>query len=92
MATSPVTRDGRIERNDTVIGVRRCRSGIWGLGKFRLESLSFRLHANVRVNMITRSPELIIKMSRHCWKGTVLRRAESVQNSIYMHKILYIVE
>ena len=28
----------------------------------------------------------------HYWKGTVLRRAESVQNSIYLHKILYIVE
>jgi hypothetical protein len=28
----------------------------------------------------------------HCWKGTVLRRAESVQNSNYVHKILYIVE
>jgi len=31
-------------------------------------------------------------MKNHCWKGTVLRRAESVQNSIYVHKILYIVE
>ena len=26
----------------------------------------------------------------HCWKGTVLRRAEPVQNSIYLDKILYI--
>ena len=31
-------------------------------------------------------------LSMHCWKGTVLRRAESLQSSIYVHKILYIVE
>jgi len=24
----------------------------------------------------------------HCWKGTILRRAEFVQNSIHHHKIL----
>ena len=28
----------------------------------------------------------------HCGKGTILRRAESVQNSIQHHKILHIVE
>jgi len=28
----------------------------------------------------------------HCGKGTILRRAESVQNSIQDHKILHVVE
>ena len=28
----------------------------------------------------------------HCWKGTILRRAESVQNVIHLHKIQHILE
>ena len=33
-----------------------------------------------------------VRLGSHCWKGTILRRAESVQNVIHLHKIQHISE
>ena len=37
-------------------------------------------------------PSMQPYMRSHCWKGTILRRAESVQNVIHPHKIQHISE
>ena len=36
--------------------------------------------------------KLIKTLPGHCWKGTIMQCAESMQNSIQHHKILHIVE